>query len=235
MSRGADQVVRVAGNGCNIIGFGEMGIGNTSSAALLMHRLAGISLVECVGKGTGLDEKGMLRKLSVLQQAANLHEKNQGPLRALATFGGFEIAMICGAMLKAAELKLTILVDGFIATSALLVAHGLYPEVVDYCIASHQSDEQGHRKMLEFLGIEPLLKLDLRLGEGSGVAVAYPLIQSSVAFLNEMASFADAGVSQSEEEDLESETQDAVGINDSSSNNNNPSNNNNSSHNNRNA
>lgn len=229
MSRGADQVVRVAGNGCNVIGFGEMGIGNTSSAALLMHRLAGISLVECVGKGTGLDEKGMLRKLSVLQQAANLHEKNQGPLRALATFGGFEIAMICGAMLKAAELKLTILVDGFIATSALLVAHALYPEVVDYCIASHQSDEQGHRKMLEFLGIEPLLKLDLRLGEGSGVAVAYPLIQSSVAFLNEMASFADAGVSQSDEDELESETQDAVGINDSSSNNNN------SSHNNRNA
>ncbi|WP_086481344.1 nicotinate-nucleotide--dimethylbenzimidazole phosphoribosyltransferase [Oceanospirillum sanctuarii] len=204
LQRGADQVTRVAAGGSNVIGFGEMGIGNTSSAALLMHHLTGIPLAECVGRGTGLDEKGVLKKLAILQQAsANYIESNGGhpdhnPLRILARFGGFEIAMICGAMLKAAELKMLVLVDGFIATSALLVAHALFPEVLDYTVFTHQSDESGHRKMLSYLKVQPLLKLDLRLGEGSGVAVAYPLVVSSVAFLNEMASFADAGVSGEE-------------------------------------
>jgi len=204
LQRGADQVVRVASGGCNVIGFGEMGIGNTSSAALLMHHLTGISLAECVGRGTGLDEKGVLKKLVILQKAsANYLQGNDGqpshnPLRILARFGGFEIAMICGAILKAAELKMLVLIDGFIATSALLVAHGLFPDVLDYCIFTHQSDESGHRKMLSYLKVQPLLQLDLRLGEGSGVAVAYPLVVSAVAFLNEMASFADAGVSGEE-------------------------------------
>ncbi len=212
LQRGADQVERVAAGGSNVIGFGEMGIGNTSSAALLMHHLTGIPLAECVGRGTGLDEKGVLKKLAILQQAsANYIESNGGypdhnPLRILARFGGFEIAMICGAMLKAAELKMLVLVDGFIATSALLVAHALFPDVLDYTVFTHQSDESGHRKMLSYLKVQPLLQLDLRLGEGSGVAVAYPLVVSSVAFLNEMASFADAGVSG---EELVSGTDDA--------------------------
>lgn len=201
LQRGADQVERVANGGSNVVGFGEMGIGNTSSAALLMHHLTGIPLAECVGRGTGLDEKGVLKKLSVLQQCSSHYlqeddgQTSHNPLRILARFGGFEIAMICGAMLKAAELKMLVLVDGFIATSALLVAHALFPEVLDYCVFTHQSDESGHRKMLAHLNVQPLLQLDLRLGEGSGVAVAYPLLVSSVAFLNEMASFADAGVS----------------------------------------
>ena len=201
LQRGADQVKRVASGGSNVIGFGEMGIGNTSSAALLMHHLTGIPLVECVGRGTGLDEKGILKKLAVLQQASSNYQQANGgrtehnPLRILARFGGFEIAMICGAMLKAAELKMLVLVDGFIATSALLVAHALFPDLLDYCVFTHQSDESGHKKMLSYLKVSPLLQLDLRLGEGSGVAVAYPLVVSSVAFLNEMASFADAGVS----------------------------------------
>ncbi|WP_051206458.1 nicotinate-nucleotide--dimethylbenzimidazole phosphoribosyltransferase [Oceanospirillum maris] len=197
--RGGEQVKRVAKGGCNVIGFGEMGIGNTSSAALLMHRITGVPLVECVGRGTGLDEKGVLKKLSILQQAAANHPDDHNPLHTLARFGGFEIAMICGAMLKAAELKMLVLIDGFIATSALLVAHALYPEVLDYCVFTHQSDESGHRHMLNYLNVQPLLQLDLRLGEGSGVAVAYPLVASSVAFLNEMASFADAGVSTDED------------------------------------
>ncbi len=198
---GADQVVRVAAEGSNVVGFGEMGIGNTSSAALLMHHLTGIPLAECVGRGTGLDERGVLKKLTILQQASAYYlEENAGnrehnPLRIFARFGGFEIAMMCGAMLKAAELKMLVLVDGFIATSALLVAQSLFPDILDYCVFTHQSDESGHRKMLEYLDVQSLLQLDLRLGEGSGVAVAYPLIVSAVAFLNEMASFADAGVS----------------------------------------
>lgn len=200
MQRGADQAEQLAQQGCNVIGLGEMGIGNTSSAAMLMHHMTGIALAECVGRGTGLDEKGVLKKLAVLQQAANHHNTEHNPLAILSTFGGFEIAMICGAMLKAAELRMLVLVDGFIASSALLIAHGLYPEILDYCIACHQSDEQGHRKLLDYLGLEPLLKLNMRLGEGSGAAVAYPLICSSLAFLNEMSSFEEAAVSQRKNE-----------------------------------
>lgn len=199
MRKGAEQVKYAAEFGCNVIGFGEMGIGNTSSAALLMHRITGVALAECVGRGTGLDEQGLLRKLAVLQKAANQHQRSHNPLQTLATFGGFEIAMICGAMLKAAELDMIVLVDGFIASSALLIAHSLYPEILDYCVACHQSDEQGHRKLLDYLGLEPLLKLNMRLGEGSGVAVAYPLLCSALAFLNEMASFEEAAVSQRSE------------------------------------
>ena len=200
LQQGAGQVERVAAGGSNVIGFGEMGIGNTSAAALLMHQLTGIELADCVGRGTGLDDAGLEKKQAILQQAANNFRHTNGetepdPLRILARFGGFEIAMICGAMLKAAELKMLVLVDGFIATSALLVAHALFPEVLDYCVFTHQSDESGHKKMLQHLQVTPLLQLDLRLGEGSGVAVAYPLVVSAVAFLNEMASFADAGVS----------------------------------------
>lgn len=196
--RGAAQVRHVAEQGCNVIGFGEMGISNTSSAALIMHRITGIPLTECVGRGTGLDDKGLLNKLSILQRVANHHPQDHNPLQILATFGGFEIAMICGAFLQAAELKMTILVDGFIVSSALLIAHALYPEVLDYCVFSHQSNESGHRKMLDYLQAKPLLKIDLRLGEGSGAVLAYPLLQSALAFLHEMASFQTAGVSQSD-------------------------------------
>jgi len=113
----------------------------------------------------------------------------------LAYFGGFETAMVCGAFLKAAELRMTIIVDGFNITAALLCASNFAPEVLDYCIAAHQSNEKGHQKMLEFLQLSPVLSLGMRLGEGTGAAVAYPVIQSAVAFLNHMASFADAGVS----------------------------------------
>jgi nicotinate-nucleotide--dimethylbenzimidazole phosphoribosyltransferase len=114
----------------------------------------------------------------------------------LATFGGFEIAMMVGAYLKAAELGMLIMVDGFIASAALLVAYKLYPTVLDYCVFSHVSSEQGHNALLSYLKAQPLLNLELCLGEGSGIAVAYPLIQSAILFLNEMSTFADAGVDQ---------------------------------------
>jgi nicotinate-nucleotide--dimethylbenzimidazole phosphoribosyltransferase len=237
MQRGAELVRQQWDKGCNCIGFGEMGIGNTSSAALLVHCLAEIHLVQCVGRGTGLDDSQLQHKQDVLQQALNFHEvliplilfdsakesvrpahheRNQPPtvrpepveghkqnspkitepLDVLATFGGFELAMMVGAYLKAAELGMLIMVDGFIATAALLVAYKLNNNVLDYCVFSHVSSEQGHQALLATLNAKPLLNLDLRLGEGSGIALAYPLIQSAVLFLNEMATFADAGVDQ---------------------------------------
>jgi len=191
---GADLVLRQHQSGCNCIGFGEMGIGNTSSAAVLMHRLTGLSLVRCVGRGTGLNDGQLQHKVVVLQRALNKHKDAIEPLDVLATFGGFEIAMMVGAYLKAAERGMLILVDGFIAGTALLVAGKLYPHVLDYCIFSHVSSEQGHQALLNQFNAKPLLNLELRLGEGSGIALAYPLVQSAVVFLNEMATFDEAGV-----------------------------------------
>lgn len=194
LQAGADQVLRQYESGCNCIGFGEMGIGNTSSAAVLMHRLTGLSLVRCVGRGTGINDGQLQHKLIILQRALNKHKDATEPLDVLATFGGFEIAMMVGAYLKAAELGMLILVDGFIAGTALLVASKLYPQVLDYCVFSHVSSEQGHQALLNQFNAKPLLNLELRLGEGSGIALAYPLLQSAVVFLNEMATFAEAGV-----------------------------------------
>ena len=191
---GAEQVLQQQCNGCNCIGFGEMGIGNTSSAALLMHCLTALPLTQCVGRGSGLNDEQLQNKLTVLQQALNQHKNIAGPLEVLATFGGYEIAMMAGAYLKAAELGMLIMVDGFIAGTALLVACKLYPQVLDYCVFSHVSSEQGHQALLDQFNARPLLNLDLRLGEGSGIALAYPLLQSAVVFLNEMATFAEAGV-----------------------------------------
>lgn len=191
---GAEQVLRQHENGCNCIGFGEMGIGNTSSAALLMHRLTGLSLVRCVGRGTGLNDAQLQHKVVVLQRALNFHRHITDHLDTLATFGGFEVAMMVGAYLKAAELGMLILVDGFITSTALLIAHKLYPNVLDYCVFSHVSSEQGHQTLLHQFKAKPLLNLELRLGEGSGIALAYPLVQSAVVFLNEMATFDEAGV-----------------------------------------
>lgn len=196
ISRAATLVEQLHKDGCNVIGFGEMGIGNTSSAALLMSILCNLPLEQCIGRGTGLDDEGLERKKTILSEALRTQAPaDKSPLEILRTFGGFEVAMICGAMMKAAELKMVILVDGFITTSALLVAAALHPAVVDYCVFAHQSNEQGHQQLLAYLKADPLLQLGMRLGEGTGAAVAYPLVQSAVAFLNEMASFASAGVS----------------------------------------
>lgn len=196
INTGAELVLLRHDTGCNCIGVGEMGIGNTSAAAMIMSRLTGLNLAQCVGKGTGLSERQLQHKLTVLQQADAFHAGIIEPLAVLATFGGFEIAMMVGAFLKAAELGMLILIDGFIASAALLVAFLLKPQILDYCIFSHVSSESGHRALLEFMNAKPLLDLGLRLGEGSAIALAYPLIQSAVCFINEMASFEEAGVAQ---------------------------------------
>ena len=183
--------------GCNIISFGEMGIGNTAAASLLTHALTGASLAECIGRGTGLDDAGLARKQALLEQAWQRFVATEQPLAAdvlLAEFGGFEIATMVGAMLAGAEAGMLLLIDGFIVGSAALVAARLVPEVLEYCVFCHRSAEPGHRAQLQALKAEPLLDLGLRLGEGTGAALAFPIIQSAVAFLNEMASFESAGV-----------------------------------------
>lgn len=179
----------------DVIGFGEMGIGNTTSAAAIMHKITGIPLAECVGAGTGLAAAGILHKQQVIARAVAHHAEVTTPLEILQTFGGFEIAMIAGAMLKAAERRMVLLIDGFIVSSALLVAARLQPSILDYCIFSHCSDEHGHRRMLQHLEARPLMQLDLRLGEGTGSALALPLLQAAVNFLQQMATFSSAQVS----------------------------------------
>jgi len=204
LAAGAAIVDELHANGSNIIGCGEMGIGNTSSAALLMSFLCELPLDECVGAGAGLDSPGVAHKIEVLRRAHGRIQESLGaqpdPQRLLAECGGFEIVMIAGTMLRAAALGMVVLVDGFIATAALLAARAMEPNVLDYCVFSHCSDEQGHRKMLKKLGGEPLLALDMRLGEGSGAALAYPVVASAVAFLNRMASFESAAVSGKKED-----------------------------------
>jgi nicotinate-nucleotide--dimethylbenzimidazole phosphoribosyltransferase len=192
---GSEVVRQMHDSGCNIIVFGEMGIGNTSSATALLSLLGNIPVEQCVGRGAGLDDAGLTNKKQVLHKAIRHHAIASDPFRALATYGGFEIAMMCGAFLQAAAKRMIILVDGFIVTSALLVASHMYPAVLDYCIFGHLSEEPGHRKMLELLNADPLLHLDMRLGEGTGATLAYSLVESAVRFLNEMASFESAGVS----------------------------------------
>jgi nicotinate-nucleotide--dimethylbenzimidazole phosphoribosyltransferase len=192
----ADKQVDLAfENGSNCIGFGEMGIGNTSAASLLMSVLMNFPLEICVGKGTGLSHEGLANKVRILQQAKDHHQDPKDAMEALQTFGGFEIAQICGAMLRSFQHNMLILVDGFIATAAFLCAKSINPEIQQNAIFCHQSDEQGHQRMLEFLGAKPLLHLEMRLGEGTGCAVAFPLIESAIKFFNEMSDFESAGVS----------------------------------------
>nr|WP_316640956.1 nicotinate-nucleotide--dimethylbenzimidazole phosphoribosyltransferase [uncultured Roseateles sp.] len=181
----------------NALLLGEMGIGNTSSAALLLARLARLPIEQCTGRGTGLDDAGVQRKTALLRQVLAAHPQAKEPLQALAAFGGFEIAMMLGAVLQAALERRVIVVDGFIASSAVLVASQLQPAVLERCVFAHQSDESGHALMLQAMKAEPLLHLGLRLGEGSGGALAWPLLESACRILREMASFESAGVSSS--------------------------------------
>lgn len=195
--RGATIASEEVAAGCNVMGFGEMGIGNTSSASCLMSLLTGVPIEQCVGRGTGLDDEGLLRKTNLLKQAMAQHAVNaDNPAQVLATFGGYEIAMMVGAMLSAAKHQSILLIDGFIASAALLVASKLTPSVLDYCIFAHRSGEQAHQALLNYFKAKPLLDMGLRLGEGTGAALAYPLVQAAVNFLNEMASFESAGVSE---------------------------------------
>ncbi|MDI1236262.1 MAG: nicotinate-nucleotide--dimethylbenzimidazole phosphoribosyltransferase [Polaromonas sp.] len=179
----------------NVVAFGEMGIANTSPAALLLARLAGLPVGDVVGRGTGLDDAQLAHKQAVLQRALARHADVREPLAVLAALGGFEIAMMAGAMLQAASERRAVLVDGFIAGAAALVARALVPQVRDYLVFCHRSAERGHQLLLAHLQATPLLDLDMRLGEGTGALLAWPLLQSAALFMAEMASFDSAGVS----------------------------------------
>lgn len=181
---------------CNIISFGEMGSGNTSSSSMWMHLFAGIVLDKCIGAGAGLDSPGVQHKKDVLRRALENYSGGDDVRSRMAWFGGYEMAMAVGAMLKAAELGMIIIVDGFIMTSCMLAASKLYPEVLDYAVFGHQGDESGHKLMLEALGAHPLLHLGLRLGEGSGAVCAYPIIESAARMICNMDQFGDANVTR---------------------------------------
>ncbi len=180
----------------NALLLGEMGIGNTSAASLLMARLCDLPIGDCTGAGTGLAPSAISRKTQILAQVLEKHSKAEAPLPALAALGGLEIATMVGSILQAARENRVIVVDGFITSSAVLVAAKLQPAVLERCIFAHCSGERGHALLLEHLQAAPLLNLGLRLGEGSGAALAWPLLQSACAILNEMASFDSAGVAQ---------------------------------------
>lgn len=196
LERGRELVHALADGGCNLVGFGEMGIGNTASASLLTHCLTGAGLRAVTGRGTGLDDAGLERKRDLLERALARGGRPADPLAVLAEYGGFEIAMMAGAMLGAAERRMIVVIDGFIVTAALLAAHAISPAILPYCVFAHRSKEPGHTLQLAHLGVEPLMELDLRLGEGTGAALAYPLIEAAVNFLGQMASFDSAGVSE---------------------------------------
>jgi len=194
MKVGADAVLSEAKKGCNTIAFGEMGIGNTSPSSLLMHKFTGISIEECTGRGAGLNNEQLDKKTHLLKEiAGKYHTKT--PEETLAAYGGLEIAAMVGAFLEAKQQNMLILVDGFIATAAAITAIQMNSAVKENCIFCHCSNERGHELMLDFLKAKPLLQLGMRLGEGSGAALALPLVRSAVAFFNEMASFEDANVS----------------------------------------
>jgi nicotinate-nucleotide--dimethylbenzimidazole phosphoribosyltransferase len=195
IDNGRRLVDRLPGNALLL---GEMGIANTSAAALLMARLTGEPLQHCVGRGTGLDDAGLAHKQAVLERALDRHAEARTPFEVLTALGGLEIATMVGAIQQAAASGRIIVVDGFITTAAVAVAAALEPQpagLLAHCVFAHCSQENGHARWLRHLGVEPLLDFGLRLGEGSGAALAWPLLESACRILTEMASFESAGVS----------------------------------------
>lgn len=194
--RGREEARRARAEGVVLLGLGEMGIGNTTAASAVTAALTGLPPSHVTGRGTGLDEAGWRHKCEVVEKALELHHLSpREPLQVLRSVGGLEIAALAGLSLEAAAQRLAVIVDGFIASAAFAIAAKLEPGVKEYAFFSHLSTEPGHRALLDFLGVEPLLDLGLRLGEGTGAALAMPVLGAAVAAHNEMATFADAGVS----------------------------------------
>lgn len=196
IATGRDLMADAWAGGVRVVGLGDMGIGNTSSASVLASLCTGAALEQCVGRGAGLDDAGLARKLDVLKRAVARHRPPAQPFERLRVFGGFEIAMLAGAILEAAKRRMVILIDGFIVSAALAIAYDMEPDVLSCCVFSHRSAEPGHEALLRRFQAKPVLDLALRLGEGSGAALAYPIVKAAVAFLNEMATFESAGVSR---------------------------------------
>ncbi|MEM9061347.1 MAG: nicotinate-nucleotide--dimethylbenzimidazole phosphoribosyltransferase [Pseudomonadota bacterium] len=193
---GAEAAQTAVANGAKVVALGEMGIGNTSSASLLAHAIDGIDLEALIGPGAGLDEDGLSRKHEVLKRCTARRPGRLAPVEALGAFGGLEICAMAGAAIGAASQRAIVLVDGFIASSAALAALRARPEVEPYVCFAHRSHEPGHRLILDGLGADPLLDLELRLGEGTGALLAVPLLRAACRMLSEMATFESAGVSE---------------------------------------
>lgn len=196
IERGAEVVRRCHEEGSNVLSFGEMGIGNTSSSSLWMTYFTGIPLEQCVGAGSGLNQQGIRHKYEVLKRSMENYNGDGSATDIIRYFGGLEMVMAVGAMLQAAELKMLILVDGFIMTNCMLAAMQLCPAVKDYAIFGHCGDESGHKLILEYMQAKPLINLGLRLGEGTGAICAYPLVDSAVRMINEMDNFAHASITK---------------------------------------
>ncbi|MAG37199.1 MAG: nicotinate-nucleotide--dimethylbenzimidazole phosphoribosyltransferase [Dehalococcoidia bacterium] len=194
---GAQVVEAELARGLDILGAGDMGIGNTTPSAAIAAVLTGNTPAEIVGRGTGVDDAGLSRKVAAVEQALAANQPDPvDALDVLAKVGGFEIGGLAGAMLATAAARRPVMLDGFISTAAAMIAVGLAPQVRAYLIASHRSQERGHRLMLDWLELEPLLDLELRLGEGTGAALGISLAQAACAVLAEMATFSEAGVSE---------------------------------------
>lgn len=196
---GEDMTDKCHDEGCNIICLGEMGIANTSPSSVWMSLFCNLPIGDCVGAGSGIDDKQRLHKIEILSESIERFKENNeayAPEAAIRYFGGYEMVAAIGSMLRAAEHKMTIMVDGFIMTSCALAASTSYPKIKDYMIFGHSGDEKGHRKMLDFMGAKPLLSLGMRLGEGTGALCAYPIIESAVRMINEMNNFDDAHITK---------------------------------------
>jgi len=193
---GIELVEREWGPGLDILGAGDMGIGNTTPSSAVTAVMTGRSAAEVTGRGTGLDDLGLAAKVRTIERALSINRPDPGDgLDVLAKVGGYEIGGLAGVIIGGARRRLPVVLDGFISGAAALIAGSIAPQVKDYLIASHRSVEVGHQAVLENLGLKPLLNLDLRLGEGTGAALGVFLAQAAVALLNEMATFAQAGVS----------------------------------------
>ncbi len=200
VGRGIALAHELADAGCDLVALGEMGIGNTTPAALITAAVTGADAATVTGRGTGVDDAQLAHKRAVVAQALALHAPAGDGLAILAQVGGYEIGLLMGLCLGAAARQVAVLVDGYITTAAALLAARQCPAVAPYLIAAHRSTEPGHRIALEQLGLQPLLDLDMRLGEGSGAALAIPLVRAAALILSDMATFADAGVSGRDEE-----------------------------------
>jgi nicotinate-nucleotide--dimethylbenzimidazole phosphoribosyltransferase len=194
---GVELATEAAREGIGLIGTGEMGIGNTTPSAAITAVMTGRPVAEVTGRGTGIDEAGHAHKVAVIAQALDRHRPNRADaIDVLAKVGGLEIAGLAGLILGAAAARIPVVLDGFIAGAAALIAVGVQPLCRDYLIASHRSVERGHQAILDHLGLKPLLDLDLRLGEGTGACLGMGLVQASIKILTEMATFDEAGVSE---------------------------------------
>ena len=195
LRRGRETLDQVSASGSNAVVLGEMGIGNTAASALLMHGITGRPLGDCVGRGTGLDDLGLARKRATLEAAVARRVPPQDPVELLTEFGGYEIAMLTGAILAAAARRMVVMVDGFTVTVATALAARIAPSVLDYCVFGHCSAEHAHRALLAHLNVQPLLDVGMRLGEGTGAAVALSTVRAALALFTDMATFEGAGVS----------------------------------------